>query len=959
MVMRSFARDLGRYPAYDVEVGDDQVFADAVDRMYSELADKKDLLSWMEQLYLEAMENDGKWDISSDIASFVKDFSREDYRIMARGFEPEDIMGTIGKIKASVSGRERMFAKNVKAMASGMISQIEGNGLSVNDFKGGKRGKMRRLLAFSGSMYRISPDDLVKYVSDMESLAGEDDLASKKADAAKMSAVAETLRKSLSDFASYLRSGLKEYLSCVAVDKRLGYLAMVSEIRDKVLEYCRENDVVLLSDTTELLNRIIDGSDTPFVYEKIGNRFDSFLLDEFQDTSKLQWDNFRPLLANSISEGNDDLVVGDVKQSIYRWRNSDWTILQSGLEEDFPGRLDVRTLQGNWRSGRNIVDFNNGFFTAMTGFASSQLESIISGDNHVGEVYADLKQKAMRNSEGCVRVNFIEEDMVNTCRVRSMQILLEDISETEKYYSPGDMTVLTRTNSEGHEIAGFLVDNGYSVVTSDSLFIGSSDSVREIVKCMRFMDSPDSPLAAAWRITGGENAGSDIASDLYDYPLYEMTEEITRTVLAPKEKKDIAYIQAFLDLVLDFSSKHGSDLSGFLKWWDEQGIKKTISAPQGSDAITVMTVHKSKGLSAKVVFIPFFNIRLDDMRNGTIWCRMPESVARYAGPVPVKSSGWLSETFFRDDYFNELRNTYIDNMNIAYVAFTRASEMMVINSFNPVKNSFNGGIRLPSLLYEFCSGAGEIRERKSDKDNRGLQPDGDSASLGKCEVYEAGWPGNVAGGGRDSAVSDSAPLKIDSVPDYSINEIKGRIAASLQTGSLESGVSVLEKGILLHYIFSLINVESDIESAVRSAIDEGVVTIPDSEDEDSFAGGLGDMIRSMISSDEIISGWFSYGNRVMNEKSILSSDGSIYRPDRVVIIKNPDGTAITEKSECEVVIVDYKFGKFKGGNSKYVNQVRNYKSLLQDMGYGNVSGYLWYPLEKSPGPAAGIVEKVC
>lgn len=897
LVMRSFARELGRMATYNVELDRDGVLMRAVDKMFAQLDEPQNqkLLEWLIDYSLEAVDKGSSWNVKGEILKLGNQIFSEEFKLAkekgARSFEDISI-DEVARLKGNLKDIASGFEKELVELADMALKCIADGGLTPSDFKGGNARspfkyfeKVRGMVKGKGAVVPPAATFMALYDNRENWHTGK-----KCPD--EIGAVYPALNEIIGKTVALFENGYRSYATAMVLLSNVNVLGILNDIYAKVLEYCREKNIILLSESTELLGRIIDGSDTPFVYEKIGAKLDHYMLDEFQDTSSLQWRNFYPLLQNSLAEGNRNLMVGDVKQSIYRWRGSDWKILKEDIYSQFrEDELNDETLEFNYRSCTNIVEFNNRFFE----YCAREAQGLVAlGGTDIVDVYSGQQQKVPQSrmeQKGYVEVDFIDaqEDDFYGLAVELLPSKIESLLQGG--YSRKDIAVLVRTGREGNMVAEKLLESGYDVISSDSLYVASSKAVQKVVNVLREIDNPQSDSLRIMRMFQSIPEVEHISH----YSLYQMCEAIVRESLIGEEKEDVAYLQAFLDLVLEFTNSKGTNIAQFIKWWDESGVKCTISAPEDMDAIRVMTIHKSKGLGFNVVIIPFLKENLDHkpLMSPTLW-------SGYEGiPVPVKYGKVLLDTYFEDEYRKERTAACIDALNTVYVAFTRAkSEMIVFAPVPKVKKSGESSIEAVSdMLYNYC------------RDVCGLDKEGNMV-LGESGCSRKGE-------------LQSGKLKLEGVFQYGLMEKRSRTAA--QSGSLQGGETIREHGIAMHYVFSLVEYVEDVAQAVRRACAEGVAGCSENE--------LMEMVESKIASVEEY-GWFSKGYSVFNECSILTPAGEEKRPDRVLV---KDGTAI---------VIDYKFGAYSSEDTAqlggYKRQVSRYKELLTSMGYTNVEGYLWY-----------------
>ena len=896
LVMRSFARELGRMATYNVELDKESVLMRAVDKMFAQLDEPQNqkLLEWLIDYSLEAVDNGSSWNVKGEILKLGNQIFSEEFKLAKEKGEKsfEDIaIDEVAALKNSLKAVADGFVSELVGLAKEGIRCMGENGLSASDFKGGSRSpfnyfeKVEKMTRGKGAVEPPAATFMALYDNKGNWYKG-------KSCPGEIEMVYPALNEIIGKIIALFENSYRSYATALVLLSNVNVLGILNDIYAKVLEYCREKNIILLSESTELLGKIIDGSDTPFVYEKIGAKLDHFMLDEFQDTSSLQWRNFYPLLKNSLAEGNRNLMVGDVKQSIYRWRGSDWKILKEDIYSQFrEDEIKDDNLEFNYRSSVNIIEFNNRFFE----YCARQAQGIVElGGKDVVEVYSQLEQKIPQgrlDKKGYVEVDFIDSQ-VEDFEETALGMLPEKVAALlAGGYSQKDIAVLVRTGKEGNLVAEKLLEGGYDVISSDSLYVASSMAVQKVVNVLREIDNPQSGSLRIMRMFQSIPTVEQISH----YSLYQLAEAIVRESLSEQEQGDVAYLQAFLDLVLEFTNSKGTNIGQFLKWWDESGVKCTVSAPEDMDAIRVMTIHKSKGLGFNVVIVPFLKERLDHkpLMSPTLW-------STYEGmPVPVKYSKGLAETYFEDEYKKERLATCIDALNTVYVAFTRAKDEMII--FAPeAKLNKSGEITVGAvsdLLYRYCT-----------------------------EVCGLGMGSRLVLGESGCARKDAAgegKMKLGRVFQYGLLEKRTRTAA--QSGSLQGGESIREHGIAMHYVFSLVEYIDDIPVAVERACAEGVAGCSREE--------LQEMVESKVAWVEQY-GWFDKGYQVFNECSILTLSGEEKRPDRVLVKGN------------EAIVVDYKFGAYSSEDTAqlggYKKQVSRYKELLTAMGYTNVKGYLWY-----------------
>lgn len=828
--LRAFSRELGSSGNYQIELDKASLTKEAMDRVLDDLTEKdKDLLGWFTKQLETALDNGESIHLENSLYEMAEEFGDVNEKF------------TYDKKKLT-----ELKAK-CKEIVDTFHKEVYENALCIDTATWGKTAA-KGLAQYAGAPTRYK--DSVK-----------------AANATTLAKLAETAGcEAMYALMNPQGRRWKEYRTARMVEKVIFTLGLAEEFYSKLAIIEEEKGVISLDESTNLLRDIIDGSDAPFIYEKLGVRFNHFLLDEFQDTSVVQWENFKPLLANSVSEGYSNIIVGDVKQSIYRWRNSDWNLLDKKIEENFKGKVEVITLKENWRSTQSIVNFNNGFFP----FAANNLG--------LSQIYADVQQevKVDDSQEGFVTVDFCEDEL------EMIDGYIEQAVAAGAKMS--DIAILLRTNSEGKKVAEHLLSKGYSVISDDSLDLKSSLIIRKIVSYLHSLcnnsDSLNTYLSESLEIDSEREYHSLI--DLVDGVIKDLSETHPDEI-----KGQTLFIQSFMDDILEWTSIHGNDLRQYLKHWEESKI--AISSPNDPNAIRITTVHKSKGLAFPIVIFPFAE-KVGLFKEDTLWCHldsdaeMGESFDSIFPVVLGKSSG---DSFFSESLKKEMEMQRIDNLNIFYVCLTRARKEMHIIAKNPPKSLIDGKSSpndLSQLLYLYCEQKG----------------------------YTFGSPyrWNEASKKEDSEIEEFDA----EYETYGMNPeaCSKRFVASSDAWDYFSeegiGQSKRLRGIEQHALLSKIRTSDDAQEVLRSIEPQ-----------------TRELLLKRISAH---SEWFSPELKTLNEVAIIDSFGNTNRPDRVLV-----------DEEGRVTVIDFKFGE---EDEKYSGQLRRYMRLFREMGYGEVSGYIWY-----------------
>ncbi|MDF9829980.1 UvrD-helicase domain-containing protein [Parabacteroides sp. PF5-6] len=952
--MRAFTREIGLQGGYSLEMDRDLVLTEAVDNLLADL-DKKEnkvLLGWLLRFAEEKVEDGGSWNLRKDIMTLGQEVFKESFKLNS-----EQVSEDIADKEALEQYRKELFRlmqsveKEVQRLGEMGLGLISRYGLTPDEFVNKGRSPFQLLKKWAAGEMKEPTATFMNLPDTVEKWYSRSDPPE------VIQRITVAYNEGLNDcIAAIVRlfSNLTDYHTAKEISRYYYTLGILNDISAQIAAYREEKNVLLIADTTELLSKVIDGSDAPFVYEKTGTRIDHYMIDEFQDTSSMQWHNFHPLIRESLAYRQTNLIVGDVKQSIYRFRNSDWKLLDEQVASDFlPEQLEEKNLEENWRSSRLITAFNNAFFTVAPGLlqvvynealdASSltEAEKAFFFSRIVSAYKQHYQQPAppLREKDGHVRIEFLSrEDEERPWKEEALDRLPGIVERLQDNgYSLRDIGILVRTNQEGAAVADKLLTHKeenpsdryrYDLISDDALFVGSSPSVRLLIALLHYLKSPEDRTAqqmarfSFYALTGtfdadqadSLSAKKEELEALATLSLYEMAEGLCRLFGDHFPVNEQAFVQAFLDLVIEFSRKEGTDLGKFLKWWEESGVRKTIATPDGQDAIRILTIHKAKGLGMKVIIVPFGDWEIDHRPTQSVilWCRPQTAPFNTLRLVPVRYSRNLANTRFATDYFNERLYACIDNLNTLYVALTRAKEELIVFAPRPKKLTKSGEVEkidsISSLLWAGLSTA-EPHTREG-------QPLKDMPSTFDTEagVFEWGDWWQTEKKTKESATEE---ILFDKLLSVSPEE---RLELRLHGKELFFDDSPRKHGALMHEILSRIRTAEDIPDSVERYRREGVINRQEAE-------SLKVELERLLNKPEVYA-WYHAPTRVLNEVEILSGSGKSRRPDRVML------------SEGQAIVVDYKFGDIE--DPAHLSQVRNYLRLIREMGYPEVKGYLWY-----------------
>jgi len=894
MTLKAFSREAGQMASYQIELDRKALVHESVDRMLDSITeDSTELIGRLEEGVMEQLRQGKRINLERglyEMADRLKNDERRE-RSESMGIDPAVAFSaeSLAAVGAECDRVIDAFASALAAAARAVSDAMDAAGVPLSETT---RGFLSQVTGY----FDIVPGQAVKKPTEaFMRNAADSSLWFAKTKAKKYLPLVEgVLEGPLGDFCAMFDVPFKMYSTAVLLKEQSFSLKLAGDFYREFEALLKEKNVLGIDDSNTILRDIIDGSDAPFVYEKMGVRFEDFLLDEFQDTSTIQWQNFLPLLRESDASGRPNLVVGDVKQSIYRWRGSDWKLLASHLPEQF-SNAQVDTLDSNWRSCKAIVDFNNSFFR----YAADEVG--------VGDIYADVKQevKSKDTQEGYVRLTFCAPDEED-------QAVLDSIREAcEAGARYGDMAVLVRNRAEGGHVAAFLMEEHIPVISDDSLKLKSSVTVRRLVSLLSCVENPSDTVSSYLA------SSMDISfPDVY-HSLPDLCEALLREMYDRDPSSfegETLYVQSFLDYLQDWCAKGGNNLMRFLKEWNdiEPESEPSISSPSDGDAVRIMTIHKSKGLEFPFVIFPYAE-KVGFYKGDWHWCR-PEGAsdafpASSKAIFPVRLSSSAADTAFSADYERERTLQVVDNINTFYVAFTRAEKSLHVIACRPAASSKKDGpTDFSQVLRVFAGSSPLMQERLSGED----EPD----------VFEYGTPYDFNRMKRARQTGEEPfPVAFRSYP------LGGRLRLSADASDFfapdgTAGASASRRlgGIVLHDILSSVRRPSDLRAAVDAAVSDGRLTA--AEGAADFA-----LLQERIAA-AAARGWFpADGAGVLNEHTVFDADGREFRPDRVVAAPG------------HTYVIDYKSGE---RSDAHIFQVRRYVRLYRQMGYPEVSGHIWY-----------------
>lgn len=937
-VIRAFTRESGLLGDYRLEADQEMVLKEVVDSLIDELREDHELTDWVVRFAQESMESDKSWDIRKRLADFSKEIFRDEFKMIEEEvYERTGDQRFFRRLQDELQNIRNRFIDKVSPPAQEMLTILRAKGWSIDHFK---HGRSAGIFGYVQSFANISSlkDLVVKERMKTEFVVARNWPGKKYPLLAKE--IEEVAAREFVPRINRINEVFeKEYARALTADlvlKNFYTFGLMADIARKLKEYKVDNNLMLLADAPKFLNRIIGESDTPFVYEKVGSFYRNYLIDEFQDTSGYQWMNFLPLLVNSLDSVYPSMVVGDVKQAIYRWRGGDLSLLQQQVEDHIGrDRVDVQELDSNFRSAKEIVQFNNIVFDAACKLAGLEL-----GSSLPSEVYRDVRQTASRDTPGLVCVEFLSDDEKRGYRVLTLGKLTRDLEFLQTHgVAPGEIAILVRRNDEGQQVAAHLLeykqsaeakqDVSYEVVSNESLRIDGAGSVNLLLGALRHLINPDDPIARAqlcFEYARLHTAGiepSEVFGDasklffesqlpetftshklsLKKLPLFELTETLIGIFGLGKATGELAYLQAFQDLVLEFYTRERNDLAAFLEWWEDNkdGDKTSIKLSGEVNAINILTIHKSKGLQFRYVLIPFCNWNVDHegFRSPLLWVTSGEKPYDEAGPIPVKYGSALTKSFFSKAYGQERTRIYLDNLNLLYVALTRAEQGMILTA--PAPKTYGHANSVAEWLFNAIQQSAELAGQWND--------------AAKLLVIGSMKPS------QKPRSSIPVPLQLAS---YDTGRWRDKLVIRQAGNIFFDGMNPqtrkqISSGVYLHALMSRIRTREDIQPVLQRLVQEGVMAAEESEP-------LQEQITELLA-NPAASKWFDGSWEVRTEVPILLPGGAANRIDRLMI----DGK--------KAVVVDFKTGEKSRADHQ---QVAEYLGILKQMGFTEVSGFLLY-----------------
>lgn len=901
-LIRSFSRDLKLHSNYHVEMDATLILSESIDLMLEKM-ERNDSVARVLTKFIERQLEEGK---SPHIERALHKtgmsiFSEnaQPYLKMLRGFTADDFLETEQKLWAA----QRAFQKKLREKAQALVSYMDNAGLKAGDFSGKyfynqtRDRAQGKIEPYSGSVQEMILGTKTLYAKSNKT--GRNKILPHEAEL--LSRASEIMRLFGEEYEFYF---IRE-----KVLKNLYSTAVLAEIEKNLQEVKEDSSRLPIGDFNKLISEYLQQQPAPFIYEKIGDKYRHYFIDEFQDTSLLQWQNLLPLVHNALSEEHTSaMLVGDAKQAIYRWRGGDvqqFIDLCQSPESD-PDlhplqKREITNLPHNWRSRQEVVAFNNAFFA----FAAQSLHHA----QHK-KLFENAYQNPKREEGGYVELKFLESANKEEFELNQCQECLRVIEDAlSRGYKLGDIAILVRNNKSGALLAQYMVEKQVPVISPDSLQLGGSKLVQAVISFFQMLNRPDDKTkrlpwleylyqAHTTEISAHEFLKQHSHESLRDaivftenalpnwrfsaHELRSLTEKVYYLLeaLGVNFRQD-PYVQSFIDQVHTYEQEEGSTESAFLRWWEQTGQSKSVDLPAGVDAVQIMSIHKAKGLEFPIVLFAFANINLHQQTESEEWQALP--VSEEFANLPAAKISFSQPKFLPEDglystwYADYLSRVQLDQLNMVYVAFTRAENELYILSSNKIGKEQK---KLQEYLDNFLKTKGKADHTFGEK------------------TY-----------GQSSEKPQQNPLSLDAL-DCSPWEKRLKVSLSAPKNWTEKTSNERETGKKMHYLLAQIKAANDLEKALSKALSQG-------DFDDSEKEALQKQLKAVVHHPKL-GQYFAPELEVLNERNILIPGKGQRIPDRIVLEQNT------------AHVIDYKTGEASPSHQK---QIDDYMHLMQEMGY--------------------------
>ncbi len=912
-LIRTFAFDLKLPMNFEVELDTDLLLQKAVNRLLSKAGKNKALTKVLVEFAVEKADDDKSWNIALDLVKTAKLLTSETDAPFLEALSQRSLQ-EFGVLKTTLTKDISEIESQVVELSTQILDLITANGIEFSDFTRGSLPKHFKAL--------VSKKVDITFASQWQQSIETTSLYTKKA-LPHIAAAIDGLRPQLVEAFHKTKEMVYRIRYLKNIRKNTTPLSVLNLIHQELKTIKDEENLLMISEFNTIISQQIKDQPAPFIYERIGEKFNHFFVDEFQDTSELQWKNLVPLLTNTLAEENGSaMLVGDAKQAIYRWRGgkAEQFINLHNNATAFPFDATLSHLPTNYRSCRQVVDFNNNFF--------KHLSTVVFSNDTYKVLYQSPSQLEFNKKTGYVNISFLEfEKGTDKSLLYAEKVLkiIKSYLDSSKEAALKDICVLVRKRKEGIAVANLLSQSNIDIVSSETLLVAQSPEVKHIMSVLEYVHEPSNmkaklevinyiashadvgdphlfrvkciPLKRIAFFQALEPLGLNFSTKTaLQLSIYESVEYIISSFQLAKTSN--AYIQFFLDFVVEFTQKPTSSIRQFIEYFDLKKDSLSVVTPKGINAVQIMTVHKSKGLEFPVVIFPFAELDIYKELEPKEWMPMEASYAPF--PYFLLNYNKDFEAFGNEgaaifkDHQSKLE---LDNINLLYVALTRAVEQLyVVGNASVAKNGTENLKTYSGLLINYLKSSGKWEE-------------------GTLE-YEFG---------EFEKIDTPKPTKYPTVFQREfISTPKEHLNVSMATnaGYLwdTTQKEALEKGNLIHLLMSKIYTKQDIEITLNNFFNAGVISSTQSDE-------LLSTLEAIVS-HPLLAPYYSPNIEVYNEREIMTSSGKIIIPDRLVVFK--DSTA---------VVIDYKTGD---SYDKHEAQLAKYSEIIEEMGYKVIKKILVY-----------------
>lgn len=909
-IIRTFAHDLKLSVNFEVELDQKTMLTEAVDSLISKAGEDNVLTKTLINFALEKADDDKSFDVSLDFYNIANLLISENDMPYIEHIEDKTLTD-FSTLKTQLIQQKKSIETAIIAICDEFLDLLEKNGIVFNSFSNSYLPKY---------FEKLSKKDFdVKYNLAWQNNLATANLYPQKTDKS-IQLILDHLQTEIVALFNHSKEKIINYKFLNAIYKNITPLSVLNAINNELNTLKEAQNKMLISEFNGIIHKEVKNQPTPYIYERLGEKFLHFCIDEFQDTSVMQWENITPLIDNALSqektgERGSLLLVGDAKQAIYRWRGGkaeQFIDLYNQCVNPFQLNANVRALPVNYRSNKTIIEFNNAFFKCL---AEKALENPI-----YAQLYENSYQESHSTEDGYVEISFIdpaaEEEEHDLYVQQTYAKILDCINRKHRL---SDICVLVRKNNEAVMVSEYLNQQGIAVMSSESLLLKNSAEVCFVINVLSYVNNTDNYEAKIGVLeflvkilnisephlffksflakplddflTGLNHYGYQINSlDFIHLPLYELVEMLIKTFRLIQDSN--AYLQFLLDEILAFSQKQNAQISKFLEYFEAKKDRLSIASPEGQEAVKVMTVHKAKGLEFEIVIYPFADIEVHKTMGEKVW--FPLKPNEFNGfdyaylnfNAELSSFGDTGEILYQ--YQRDQQS--LDGINVLYVALTRAvGELYVISKLKKGATNYAG------YLITYLETIGIWQDSKL------------SYSFGAHPTPKI----------HDNPTITNLQPKFISTSRNELNLSIVDTASFLWDTNIKDAI---EKGNLIHELMSKINTSDDIELVLEAFERSGTI-------ESGQIDSLKQTIEAIVFNDQLKK-YFQADNTIYNEKEIITEDGNIFRPDRIVMFPNN-----------KAVVIDYKTGI---KNDWHKNQLNDYSLALNDLGLQVTSKLLVY-----------------